>query len=131
MASKESFATNEDKDESFGSKEQVIEPYMFEPNKGVHGEASDDLSEDSGSEEDEFDEEFELANAWRRTTLEWCKCGKCAIMEKTIESFCCHEKALEYDEYDDKLTSAQNQETCLMSMFHNIWKKIGLLEMIN
>jgi hypothetical protein len=53
MASKESFATNEEKDESFGSKEQVIEPYMFEPNKGEHGEASDDSSEDSGSEEDE------------------------------------------------------------------------------
>ena len=29
-------------------------------------------------------------------------------MEKTIESFCCHEKALEYDEYDDILTGAQN-----------------------
>ena len=54
---------------------------------------------------------------WCRTTLEWCKCGKCAIMEKTIESFCCHEKALEYDEYDDKLTSAQNQEfTCITSL---------------
>jgi hypothetical protein len=117
MASKESFTTNEEKDESFGSKEQVIEPYMFEPNKGEHGEASDDSSEDSGSEEDEFDEEFEAAFSCRRTTLEWCKCGKCAIMEKTIESFCCHEKALEYDEYDDKLTSAQNQEfTCITSL---------------
>jgi hypothetical protein len=117
MASKESFATNEEKDESFGSKEQVIELYMFEPNKGEHGEASDDSSEDSGSEEDEFDEEFEAANAWHRTTLEWCKWGKCEIMEKTIESFCCHEKALEYDKYDDKLTSAQTQEfTCITSL---------------
>ncbi|CAB3996154.1 Hypothetical predicted protein [Paramuricea clavata] len=101
MASKESFATNEEKDESFGSKEQVIEPYMFEPNQEEHGEASDDSSEDSGSEEDEFDEEFESANAWCRTMLEWL-------------CLCCHEKALEYDEYDDKLTSAQNQEfTCI------------------
>ena len=38
-------------------------------------------------------------------------------MEKTIESFCCHKKAMEYDEYDEKLTSAQNQEfSCITSL---------------
>jgi hypothetical protein len=26
----------------------------------------------------------------------------CAIMIKSIKSFCCHEKAVEYDEYDDQ-----------------------------
>ena len=56
MANKESFATTEENDESFGSKEEVIEPYMFEPNKGDRGEGGDDSSEDSGSEEEEFDE---------------------------------------------------------------------------
>ena len=113
MASKESIETTEGINDS---KEQIIEPYMFEPNKGDQSEDSDDSSEDSGSEEDEFDEEFEAANAWRRTTLDWCQCGKCTIMEKTIESFCCHEKALEYDEYDEKLTTAQNEElSCIMS----------------
>ncbi len=48
-------------------------------------------------------------------------------MEKTIESFCCHEKALEYDEYDDKLTSVQNQEinciTSLSSFVQNMLSK--------
>jgi hypothetical protein len=36
------------------------------------------------------------------STLEWRKCGHCAIMIKSIKSFCCHEKAVEYDEYDDQ-----------------------------
>ena len=90
MAKKESCTTTEERDENLGSRQQVIESYMFEPSKGDQGEASDDSSEDSGSEEEEFDEEFEVSNAWRLTTLQWCKCGKCAVMEKTIESFCCH-----------------------------------------
>ena len=127
MATKESCAATEERDLNLGSKQQVIEPYMFEPNKGDQGEASDDSSEDSGSDEEEFDEVFEAANAWRCTTLQWCKCGKCAVMEKTIESFCCHEKAVEYDEYDGKLTCAQNQEfssiTSLSSFVQNMLSK--------
>lgn len=95
--------------QNFGNKDEVIQPYMFEPSKEKSTEASDDSSEESESEEEEFDKEFEVNNAWRRSTLDWCKCGKCSIMEKTIESFCCHEKALEYDEYDEKLSAAQNQ----------------------
>ena len=55
MATKESCATTEERDENLGSKQQVIESYMFEPSKGDQGEASDDSSEDSGSEEEEFD----------------------------------------------------------------------------
>ena len=31
-------------------------------------------------------------------------------MEKTIESFCCHEKSLEYDEYDDILKKVENKK---------------------
>ena len=117
MASKESVANTEKKDEIFGCKELGIEPYMFEPNREERRETSDDSSEESESDEEEVDEEFEAANAWRRSTLSWCKCGKCAIMEKTIESFCCHEKALEYDEYDEKLASAQNQDLeCITSL---------------
>lgn len=105
-------------------KDEIIQPYMFEPNKGNLEEASNDSSEDSESAEDE---EFEVINAWRRDTLEWCKCGKCSIMEKSIESFCCHEKALEYDEYDKKLTAAQNQGfdciTSLSSFIKNMLSK--------
>lgn len=107
MASKEIMPSAE-KTDSICSEDQVIQPYMFEPNKGDKDETFYDSNEDSTSEEEEFDDEFEAANAWRRSTLDWCKCGKCSIMEKTIESFCCHEKALEYDEYDDLLTGAQN-----------------------
>ena len=83
----DSFTTTEERNEILGGKKHVIEPYIFEPNKGDKCEASDDSSEDSGSEEEEF------------------------------ESFCCHEKAVEYDEYDKKLTSAQNLEfSCITSL---------------
>ena len=45
-------------------------------------------------------------------------------MSKTIESFFCHEKALEYDEYDGRLTSAQDQGwncvSCLPSFVQNM-----------
>lgn len=49
-------------------------------------------------------------------------------MNKTIESFCCHEKALEYDEYDDLLTGTQNQGleciiTSLSSFIQNMLSK--------
>ena len=49
--------------------------------------------------EEEIDTEFERANAWHLETPTWCKCGRCAVCTKTIECFCCHEKAVEYDEY--------------------------------
>ena len=83
-----------------------IQPYMFEPNPGDNVESGDSES-DSTSTDDSLDEEFEAINSWRLTTLEWCKFGQCQLMSETIESFCCHEKAVEYDEYDGKLTSAQ------------------------
>ena len=64
---------------------------------------------------------------WRRTVLQWCEYGKCTIMGKTIESFRCYEKAVEYDEYDEKLTSSQNQEfsciTGLSSFVQNMLSK--------
>lgn len=100
----------------------VIEPYMFEPNKGDGGDSNEDCSDDSSSGDDQYDAEFEGANAWRLATLSWCKCGKCALMEKTIESFCCHEKSLEYDEYEDILKKVELEEfTCMtdLSAFQN------------
>ena len=46
--------------------------------------------------------------------LSLCKCGKCLLMEKAIQSFCCHEKSLEYDEYDDILKKVKSEEfTCI------------------
>jgi hypothetical protein len=79
-------------------------PYQFEPEAGAN---ASNFSAESGSDEDselsssdeEVDEEFEIANAWRRESLSWCKCRHCALSTKTIECFC-HDKALEYDEYD-------------------------------
>ena len=67
------------------------------------------LGKDSKSEEQEFDKEFKVNNTWHCSTLDRCKCGKFSLMEKTIKSFCCHEKALEYNKYDEKLCAAQNQ----------------------
>ena len=89
--------------------DEQIQPYMFEPNKGDVCESTADSTDDSSSSEDDsLDHQFEASNSWRRTTLEWCKCGKCAIMERTIESFCCHEKAIEYDSRVKMLSPVTN-----------------------
>ena len=55
MATNDSFTTTEESNELLCGKEQVIEPYMFEPNNGDRCEASNayDSSEDYGSEEKE------------------------------------------------------------------------------
>ena len=78
--------------------------------------------------EDEVDQEFKTINHWRLSTLDWCKCGNCDLMVKTVESFCCHEKAIEYNEYDDKFKSAQDRGyTCvtkLSSFEQNISKDV-------
>ena len=101
------------------SEDQEIHPYMFEPNTNEDHDpdGSYDSDDESTSTEEYVDEEFEAMNAWRLSTLEWCKCGNCTIMGKSVESFCCHEKAVEYDEYDKKLTCAQNQGlNCITSL---------------
>ncbi|XP_028397463.1 uncharacterized protein LOC114535959 [Dendronephthya gigantea] len=94
-------------------------PYQFEPETGAE---TSDLSDESDSErgsvlsssEDEVDNNFEIANAWRLETLSWCKCGRCALSAKTIECFCCHEKAVEYGEYEVLLDETEAQgEKCL------------------
>ena len=66
------------------------------------------------SSEEEVDNEFERANTWCLENLSWCKCGHCALSTKAIECFCCHEKAVEYDEYGVLLdqTEARGEE-CL------------------
>lgn len=83
--------------------EEVL-PYQFEPEAGAETQNfSDESDSEQGSvlssSEEEVDNEFERANAWRLETLSWCKCGHCALSTKAIECFCCHEKAVEYDEY--------------------------------
>lgn len=103
-----------------------IEPYMFEPSPDHEIESGNSDSASTTTDES-FDDEFEANNSWRLSTLDWCKCGQCQTMTKTIESFCCHEKAVEYDEYDSKLTSAQDQElnciSLLPSFAHNMLSK--------
>ena len=62
---------------------QDIQPYMFEPSKNNNTESlydsDDDLTstekDESSIDESSIDESFEAINAWRLTTLEWCKCG--------------------------------------------------------
>ena len=108
-----------------------IKPYMFEPlpneNTAESGSSGSDTSSSHASE-DEIDEEFEEINHWRLSSIEWCKCGNCDFMSRVIESFCCHEKANEYDEYGDELKSAQDQGfTCitkLSSFEQNISKDV-------
>ena len=65
--------------------------------------------ESAESSDEEIDHVFEAKNAWRLESLSWCKCGHCTLKPKAIESFCCHEKALEYDEYDALLKEAEAQ----------------------
>ena len=100
-----------------------IKPYMFEPMPNENATDIDSSGSDTDSthaSEDEVDQEFETINRWRLSTLDWCKCGNCDLMVKTVESFCCHEKAIEYDEYDeydDKLKSAQDRGyTCITKL---------------
>ena len=84
-------------------------PYQYEPEVGEKAASMTDQSDleqesdSASSDDDQIDHEFETANAWRLETLSWCKCGNCTLSTKTIECFCCHEKALGYDEYDTLL----------------------------
>ena len=62
---------------------------MFEPNKNECSDNSYDSDDESTlteEEEEGIDHEFEAINSWQLSTLEWCKCGHCAIMEKSIET---------------------------------------------
>ena len=92
-------------------------PYQFEPEPGLQTSNSGDESdseEESESSDEEVDHVFEAENAWRLESLSWCKCGHCTLKPKAIESFCCHDKALEHDEYDALLKEAETQgEKCL------------------
>ena len=86
-------------------------PYQFEPEPGMEASDSGDESdskEESESSDNKVDHVFEAKNAWHLETLSWCKCGHCTLKLKAIESFCCHDKALEYDEYDT-LKEAESQ----------------------
>ncbi|CAB4006543.1 Hypothetical predicted protein, partial [Paramuricea clavata] len=53
--------SEEDVFDDFVQNEPVIEPYMLEPNKGDEGDSSGDSSENTYSEEDEYNDEFERA----------------------------------------------------------------------
>ena len=53
---------------------------------------------------------FDYSNGkYPQESSSWCKCGHCTLKRKAIESFCCQEKALEYDEYDALLKEAEAQ----------------------
>ena len=97
------------------SSVQVVQvlPYQFEPEPGLQtsnsGDESDSEEESAESSDEEIDHVFEAKNAWRLESLSWCKCGHCTLKPKAIESFCCYEKALEYDEYDALLKEAEAQ----------------------
>ena len=92
-------------------KNQVVQvlPYQFEPEPGLQTSNSDSEEESVESSDEEIDHVFKAKNAWRLESLSLCKCGHCTLKPKAIESFCCHEKALEYDEYDALLKEAEAQ----------------------
>ncbi|CAB4032111.1 Hypothetical predicted protein [Paramuricea clavata] len=93
-----------------------ILPYQFEPEMELISHSSDS-EEDSSSSDESIDEVFELANSWWKSTLSWCKCGHCKIMPETLENFCCKERAVEYDEYDEKLSQAESSgDACLTQL---------------
>ena len=78
--------------DNLNSENECIQPYMFEPSRenepqGLSGSGTHQRIPPHSSDDESFDEEFEAANAWRRSSLQWCKCGKCSIISKTIESF--------------------------------------------
>ena len=108
-------------------------PYQFEPEPGLQTSNSGDESdseEESESSDEEVDHVFEAENAWRLESLSWCKCGHCTLKPKAIESFCCHDKALEHDEYDALLKEAETQRgdvldnTCRLQSEHAVGRGI-------
>ena len=102
-------------DEIHENQISEIHPYQYEPEPGSQQQSESESDQESSSESDDsVDEEFEAINSWRNSTLSWCKCQCCSIMPKTVENFCCQEKAVEYDEYDAKLTECEKMgETCI------------------
>ncbi|XP_031563621.1 uncharacterized protein LOC116299126 [Actinia tenebrosa] len=85
--------------------------YLFEPeptDNSINGSENSD-SESQSSSEDEGHQTFDVENAWRLQTLSCCKCGQCTLSTKAIECFCCHERAVEYDEYDGLLSEVEQQ----------------------
>ena len=94
------------------NQRDMVLPYQFEPEPGMEASDSGDESdskEEGESSDDEVDHVFEAENAWRLETLSWCKRGHSTLKPKAIESYCCNDKALEYDEYDTLLKEAESQ----------------------
>ena len=103
-------------DEIHENQISEIHPYQYEPEPGSQQGAGSDSDDESSSADDDsdFNDEYEAINGWRNSTLSWCKCNCCSIMPKTVENFCCQEKAVEYDEYDAKLTESESKShTCI------------------
>ncbi|XP_028413918.1 uncharacterized protein LOC114536765 [Dendronephthya gigantea] len=90
---------------------QIPDTDIIQRDKGDSDSSESDIISDP---DEEVDHAFEAEHAWRLQSLEWCKCGHCTLKPKAIEFFCCHEKALEYDEYDNLLNEAEaNGKRCL------------------
>ena len=76
-------------DENTVLTDEEMQPYMFEPNKDLCESSSISTDGSSISDDDLIDPQFEALHRWKLATLKWCKCGKSAIMERSIENFCC------------------------------------------
>lgn len=107
-------------------------PYLFEPEPTDilrNDTVNSDSESQSSSDDEEVDESFELENGWRLQTLSWCKCGQCTLSTRAIECFCCHEKALEYDEYDGLLAEVEGEgDVCITA--HSDFKNNMLSESV-
>ena len=77
---------------------QVVEvlPYKYEPEPKTNGSSGEDS--DSESQSTKTENAFKAENAWHLESLDTSKCGNCKLNNKAMESFCCQEKALEYDD---------------------------------
>ena len=112
-----------------------ILPYQFEPEPSTK---TSDASDDSDTDQSDVIQPHltrmsttSLKEQMQRRLLDlsWCKCGHCSLSTKAVECFCCHEKALEYDENEVLLDQAELQgEKCLTA--HSDFKDNMLSESV-
>lgn len=101
-------------------------PYQYEPELNENNNSSDENNSDSSDTSDceGLDKIFEEKNMWRLESLRWCACGNCRLSTRVLESFCCKEKAVEYDDYDSLLSQAEAEGlqciTCLPEFSENM-----------
>eukprot|EP00795_Rhopilema_esculentum_P011107 gene11107-19977_t len=81
--------TSSEEDSEYGmvnTDKMVIRPYLYEPLPRERR-----VSEDKSSSNDDDEEDL---NIERISNTDWCDCGHCVSMPKSVECLCCREVAL-------------------------------------